>query len=403
MKKISGRTAVLLLAIAAVVSCKAFEKAPETSPTKRQMNELYDSAQRIYSKLWDREKFLDPHERPRIQADLEKLSTGFHRVETDFPIEQFEPGFRVVLKAQQDLLADSAARFREGKKDYVLWRLRGMLGNCVACHSRVGVPIDFAGQDPGPGRGTVDEVLARGEFLEATRQFARARDYLLGIVRGDDGISYDRFTKFEALKLYMVSAVRVKGDYAQAAADLQSLLDAGLVNEDSETIRSWISQLQGLPKFELMPPIPAAEKLLEPVAGGDRIKELAEENVDEANIVQTLAATKILHNLLLTPVTGADARRGQFFLAVAYNHLPLKQFESFSLALLEQTIRDNPGSPEARTAFELLKLRIELDASGPSGSANLEAEDKELLKEMDRLSRGASELVLPDTGVDLNQ
>lgn len=370
---------------------------PEVGSVKQDMNAVYDSAQRIYAKLWDRERFIDMASANEIQSDLDRLSNGFHRVERDFPIEQFEPGFRVILQAQQELLADAAARFRAGKKDYVMWRLRGMTGNCVACHSRVGVPMDFAGVDPGSGRGSSQEVLGRGEFLTATRQFDRAREHLLGVVRGKDGISYDSETKFEALQLYLVSAVRVKADYSRAAADFDTVLQEGQIpDERKDIVRSWIEQLGKLAKFDSLPPIKAAEELLRPLIGSDN------NELDQQYLVQSLAASRILHTYLLTALPQEQHRHAQYLLAVAYFHLTLRQFEVFQLMLLEQVIRENPRSAEAHHAFELFKARTESNASGPAGMS-VEQEDLAKLQELRGIAYGGKVLVVPDTGIDLNQ
>ncbi len=384
----------------AAFSCAAKDSSvsePMAGTVRQDMNEVYESTRRIYAKLWDREQFLAKNSEQSIQSDLDRLSKGFHSVERDVPIEQFEPGFRVVLQAQQELLGDAASRFRDGKKDYVMWRLRGMTGNCVACHSRVGVPVDFAGADPGSGRGTAEQVLGRGEFLTATRQFEKARGHLLGVVRGTDGINYDSETKLEALKLYLVSSVRVKSDFSQAAADLEGLISKGQIDPlHVDLVKGWSVQLRELGKYETMKPLAASRFLLKPVMKS------SSEDEDVSYLVRTLNATRLLHAHLLTPLSQVEHRQAQFLLAAAYYHLPIRQFDVLRGMLLEQAIRENPRTAEARSAFEMYKALTELNATGSIG-LNLEKEDIERINELRRIAFGPGQLVIPDTGLDLNQ
>ena len=359
------------------------------------MNGIYTAARQVYGSIWDREKFLAPASSKQMSADLKTLADGFHKAELDIPIEQFEPGLRVILQVQQELLRDASARFNEGKKDYVMWRLRGMMSNCVACHSRAGVVTDFAGEDPGPGNGSAAAALNRGEFLLATRQFEKAREQLLKVADTSE-LGYESDTRYQALQLYLISAVRVNGDTKRAAADLEVTLAAKhLNNEHREIVRIWIHQLHEITAQKNLEPLDAAGILLKPVMKSDQ------ERSDEENLVKSLRASTLLHSYLLSQLPEAKHRRGQFLLAAAYYHIPLPQFEVFQTLLLEQVIRENPHTPEARSAFEMFKAKTELLASGAAG-LSLEPDDISKLADLRRLAEGSPQLVVPDSGVNLN-
>lgn len=387
--------AILLLLLFSVACAKRVGQANLRS----EMQDVYQAVVRLYSYVWSPEEFSKEENRDSIIGLLERLDEDFHRAERVTPVEMFEPGFRISLEIQQEMLLDIRKRFAAGAKDYAAWQLRALTTNCTACHSRYEVSLDFFGKVPLSKGDTFSEKLAYGEFLLASRQFDSASENLLALAKEvslTTAIEEDMLT---ALKLWILVQVRVKNRPDEAAKELKSFLVSTRVEERSkEVINSWVKTLMDLSKHEhfgrehpKIDELARAAELLRSVQIDD--PSLIR---DELNLVSTLKASSILHKYLQGDIPPKARRRSTYLLALAYSHIPIFSFDAMGRLYLEQTIREFPESPEARLAYGLYEDYV-INMNTGSGGLHLDEEEKKKLELLRRKAFGAAELVMPDT------
>lgn len=349
----------IAVALSVAALCAAISSACSSSKEvglRGDMRDAYSQARTLYGYVWSDELFSSPKSEKKIAEAIERLATDFHQAELDTPVEAFEPGFRIAISSQKDLLRDAALRFREGKKDYAQWRLRGMAGNCIGCHSRYQVPIDFVGDLPPTSTSTPETLLSKGEFLFATRQFDAASNHLYETAELFAKSRAGWQLQFRTLKLWLVIEARIKNRPAESAKLLESALaKADAPDAYRPILDAWAKDLRELSTGKQTRPVTLsdAEKLLAPL-GTEPTVAFAEER-----LVPTLLATSALHEILQKNPAGNERRRGTFLLAKAYAAIPLDLFQPFEQQYEEITIRDFPHTDEALEALKLYERSLE--------------------------------------------
>lgn len=357
---------------------------PETTTASREkirteMRQVYASAEKLYSYVWAPQRFVDPAEKQTIIALLDSLSGEFHRIDEDA-----EPGFSAALATQQRMLKDISRRFAEGNTDYASWRLRAVLGNCTACHSRLATPYNFVGEGPSQAGESFEEKKALAEFYSASRQFDKALSEFYSLAAAQARDSHSTREAVELLMQWLLIQVRVKSQPAIAATELEKLIAEGSFNEEQrELLFSWASDLKALKvsqdKASVDDQLAEVKALLAPVVAGESVQD------QERHIVTTLRAGGILHSLLGEKLNPDQGKAALYLLGLTYARTPLTSLEPFALLHLENCIRQFPGSNEAKQSFTLYKDILEFSSSG-SGGMHLEDEDKKLLAELQKLA-----------------
>lgn len=375
---------LIFVVVIAAVAAGCSLGVPTSAELRRDMRDAYTDARTLYGYVWSH-KFFEPSSEEPIAASLARLTRDFHRAELDAPSKAFEPGFRVALESQKSLLADASAHFAVGEKSYAQRRLRGMAANCIACHSRYQAPVDFIGVLPDADEASFGTLLAKGEYLFATRQFEKAGAlfYELAQSRGESGADWQ--TRFDALKLWLVIEVRIKETLTHAAAGLKPFLsDATVPPDDRVSIKSWIGDLQLLASTYAVTSSPTTEakRLLQPLTLH------ATRGEAERHLVTTLRATSLLHESLQSPPKKSDRREGMYLLARAYHHVPIAIFEPFVEQYLQMTIREFPHTAQARLALRYYEHRLSPSAvqKGAEGLTQLDE-----LRALAGASRGSVE------------
>jgi len=356
----------------------------ETAKPQRRLNEemrdVYGQFHALFTYVWSPAIFTDPQNKQAIAGLLESLASGFHRVKG---AAEADPGFAIAIQVSQSTLADVSRRFNEGKIDYASWRLRGLAQNCVACHTRYQVPLDFIGSMPAEPDASPDSTLATAEYLIASRQFDRAAERLFTLAEKSAGSGESYEVAFDALKLWLLIEVRVRGAYGPAAVKLKSLLAVKpFPEQEQRAVLTWIADLQELMKRpEPSDLIGEAADSIQSLKTDDTIAE------KDNHLARILYATALLHKSLLKPLEADARRKATYLLAVAYYHLQIPQFEAFRELYLEQCIREFPKTQEARDAFALFDQEVRFRATG-SGGTNLVPEDEDKLIELRKLAYG---------------
>jgi len=375
---------LLLFAVAVAVGCANQPAAP----LQGDMRSAYREARTLYGYVWTPSEFIAPHSEKAISSSLERLAGDFHNAEVDAPLSAFEPGFRVALAAQKNLLLDASARFKQGQKEYVRWRLSGMAANCIACHSRFQAPINFIGDLPQAEDDSPETLLLQSQFLFATRQFDKASETLFGIAKQFSNSEAGWRYQFDALKLWLVIEVRTKNRPAESAKHLEEYLQTSHVPATyKSTMENWVSDFRALAAASGAPAdfIAEAKRLIAPLAMDATIFD------DERHLVTTLRATSLLHEVLQNSPSVDQRRQGTYLLGRAYFHIPLAIFEPFQDQYLEMTIREFPHTREAQFALRLYEYQLQ-NGLGVSGGDYLPEQTKQLIE--------LRKLASPESGSD---
>ncbi len=357
----------------------------KTSAVRADMNLVYQAFRDLQPYLYSKSLFLSDSNNQRINDLLTILSGRFHDVERVDSKYAGEPGFASTLKVMTEMLDDARARFKEGKKEYALWRLKTSANYCVSCHTRHEIPIEFSG-------GTVNldnlNTYEQGEFFLATRQLDKAKEKFLA-VSTDPALSSVRM---EALRKWLVLITRVQPDPQSALQTLTKIRSKVKLSayEDEEVV-SWIHSLRRWQNESkgVVPPLVKAENLVRQGLGMD------DPLVAYRGTVELLRASAILHKQLEEKADFSKPQRAHvlYLLGLVYKELPFFFVDELPEIFLEQAIRESPASEDAKKAYRLYQEIMTFSYTG-SGGTRLPDDILLLMKELHDLAYG----VLPLKG-----
>ena len=373
---LTGWIASGLLAIVPQSRSYAQEK---TASVRADMNMVYQAFRDLQPYLYSKILFLSDSNNEKIGELLETLSSRFHDVERLDSKYAGEPGFASTLKVMSEMLDDSRSRFKEGKKEYALWRLKTSANYCVSCHTRHEIPVEFSG-------GAVNletlNTFEQGEFYLATRQLDKAKEKFLAVVNEPVLGSL----RMEALRKWLVLNTRVHPDPQAALQVLNKVRSKVKLSayEDDEVV-NWIHSLrrwQNESKAEV-PPLVKAENLVRQGLGMD------DPLMSTRGTVELLRASAILHKLLEDRTNFSKSERAHvlYLLGLVYKELPFFFVDELPEIFLEQSIRENPGSEDAKKAFRLYQEIMTFSYTG-SGGTRLPDEILLIMKELHDLAYG---------------
>jgi hypothetical protein len=378
------RFAILVLLSAQVFLGVAQVCAEEASGAakpqiKDEMATVYRSFKGLQKYLYNRDKFIAAENEHEISTLIDGLRFGIHRAEMAEGPRLHEPGFVSTLKVLNEMLDDSRLRFGEGKKGYALWRLKTSANYCVSCHTRYEVALDFADSDV-----KLSELnpFERGEFLLASRQFARAKDaFIAAVFDGDLG-----HLKMDALRKWLIVYTRVHPDPQAAIKQLNHLRPKVKFSRyEEEEIVGWLESLrrwqnEGETKVPLFA---KAENLIRQALS------MNDPLLGKKGTVELLRASAILHRLLEGPKEQVEADRPRvlYLLGLVYNELPFFFVNELPELFLEQCIRDYPKTKDAQKAFALFRDITMIGYTG-SGGTRLPDDVQLQLKELHDLAYG---------------
>jgi hypothetical protein len=345
------------------------------------MRDVYVLSDELFTYAWSNDTISTPKEKQRISFLLEKLDKDFHKVEKLAGAREKEPGFEQSLKNQQRMLHDIRRRLGSDQDDYTIWRLRGLMSNCVSCHSRFAQAVDFPARGSNTSGDSFESSLAEADFLVATRQFDKGSQALLRLVLDTDDLGISAGDSFDALKHWLLVEVRVKARYLPAIATIKRIQrESRFDGYRDQILNAWISDLEELASFGgAKTDLAYVQLLLDNRLDNESIES------QERRLVKTLRATTILHEMLSVKLPKEQRREALFQLGYAYEQIPIASLEVFGDSYLEQCIEDFPGTEQAQKAYRLYKSSIELKSTG-SGGVHLDEEQVKRLRELEKLA-----------------
>lgn len=326
---------------------------------KISMRRAFEAFRTLQPFLVDSKSFGDPANDKVIYTHISSLRDDFHDIRA-FPTRfQSQPGFVSNVTVVEEILDDAAKRFREGKKSYAAWRLRGIAQNCISCHATYNIHLTFHDEKAPKLEGLND--LQKGEFYLATRQLEEAEKYLRSALKESEPSA----DKMNVLRRLLTLYVRIKGDSSLALTGLQEATkDLALPLQDREEVAAWLTSLKVWNETKgSLGTVSQAHTLIKRSLSHD---DLLAARVDAVGL---LRATSDLHKLLALPkLTSADRSEALYLLGLSYSKLPLFFIDELPEVYLRQCIDESPGSKIAQRSYRLYEEIVELAFTGSSGT-----------------------------------
>lgn len=400
MKKTTVRAISLLVVLFTCVflACGTKEKNADkdTQSLIPGMRKAYGNVFELYSYAWDEESFFSKKSEPEITRLLKSLGENFHEIDDQSGMRALEPGFKITLAQQQDLISELQAQFKRGNKDYVQWRLRGLAQNCISCHTQIQDSTKFFTSMPKDKRDSrsFEKRSSEAEFLLATRQFKSAAKSFLSLAKDLIDERAEEIKISYALKHWLLTQVRVIRNKERVLKELAKLIkstdyDVGL----NEVLINWKNDLGYLELNNQLNPAQCtskADSYLKPYA------KIVTFKVQDERLVKTLYFTSCLHQTLQEQIDTSTRKKALFLLAVAYDRMPISFFELNRELYSEQVILEYPQTVEAEIAFELFQERVFVSNTG-SGGLHLDLDQQQRLKKLRSLAYGEDQSTLDDS------
>ncbi len=347
------------------------------------MREIFASMQQLLP-LSVRGGFDDPAERDRLTKALESLAADAQLLARHAGEDDPARGF-----LGRSLAADARnalERFREGRTDSAAFLVQQASENCVACHTKVRSPSDSPVTENFVDQSALAELRPeeRARLQLATRQFDEALATFEALFTATD---VHPSAMLGPLTDYLVTSIRVKGDYARPIPVLERFAKRpDLWLQLRRDVEQWIRDLRELrPLGEGPPDLAAARRLVEQARASDPF------GSDQRPLVRFVVASSLLHRWLAEGGHAAGDEAEAFtLLGICETRIDDTFWLSQAEFYLETAIRRAPGTPAALQAYELIEAEMITSFTGAAG-INLPQSVSERLTELRKLAekRGA--------------
>lgn len=338
---------------------------------KTKMRTAYEAFKKLQPYLANEKAFRLDDNDEQIYELLRSLRDNFHTIDALDSKYLKTPGFKENLRIIDEIVDDSSRRFKEGVKLYSRWQLRGISNNCVSCHIAHNAPLKFDDVENEIGELNSFE---KGEFYLATRQFSKARQSYFETIKNSDLRSLHTF----ALRKWLVASMKLRVTPQEIRGNLLQISETTpLLESDKGDIRSWLGNVDRWIKERpaKVSSFKQAEQLITfALAGRPRN--------DRINRIDLLRGTEILHTLIENKNLAPELRRKSLLLlGLGYLELGLFFIDELPDIYLRLCINENPGSDDAKQAYNAYREKI-LGSYTGTGGLDLPADINEDLKEL---------------------
>lgn len=370
--------------LATVALSSAVTMAEDVTPvdTKASMRNIFTSYRELQGYLVKSDRFFDPANSEQIQKLLSEIRTGFHSAENLDKKYTQQPGFLTNISIMTDTLKQVSKDMETSPTDYDLLRLRAISQNCFSCHSSYKPESSFEATIPPE----IDkDLLAKANYLAATRQFEAARKAYIEAAQSAEGEK----SPVQPLRQWLVLETRIYDEPSSAITELERFIKTRKKLREFERgeIQSWIDGLHRWKRDAIaLPPVKKAEFLLRQTISSP---EPAYARTPE---VEVLRASGILHRAFAdNSITSKDRGQALYILGLSYSKLPLFFPDELPEFYLEACVRENPNTTVARSAYNLFKEIITLGYTG-SGGTHIPGDILAKIDELYRVAHGIPDI-----------
>lgn len=345
------------------VSVRSTE-AHQNQKWTQKMRELQKTLRSLVVDVSSDQRFQDPKNKNRIEANANKLAELAHELKTG-P----DPGVSMVA-GMFSLEASRAHReLVQGRREYARGLLKSLTGYCISCHTRGSGGPRFPSSELDSALSGL-RLMEQAEYHASVRQFDRAFDLLQELI-GDAGVSQRSPIEWErAVRYALAIAVRVKQDpdSAQWVADRvgANVRAPYFLKQQSsrwvESIRQWRKETGR--KFGTEEGMHAEALRLLASA-----KEFQKYPADRSADVIYLRATAVLHDLLATYPDGQRTAEALYLAGQCYEVLRDAQLWELHEHYYMACIYKKPRSEIAQGCYRHFEESVYLGYSGSGGVA----------------------------------
>lgn len=349
-----------------------------------QMNRAFNALTDLVPYLTNESRFMEKKNSAVIEKGITELHSAFKEAGHDALLKEdlFAPSYAVINQN----LTDSLTSFRQGKKDYSLWRLKEVTSHCLDCHTRLPpshassfqngkIQIDASKFDHVYNLGVAQLIVRR--YVDAKASFTRdIQDRLIKKDTEEIDLPFKQILLIDTKVLKNpVNLIEFFKTYQKntSVPEIMRLL-----------LKSWIEDLEHWKGNKYIAKGLKDDKDVAQFIK-DELKPLENETLyDGSHDVPLLITSGLLSNYLFENPSSKMAPEISYWLGWTEKYLKREQFFGSGDLFLKQCIRKYPEHPVAKRCLEAYRESLEFEFSGSAGTQLPEDLSREL-KDLEKL------------------
>jgi hypothetical protein len=345
------------------------------------MQGLYKTLASLLTDVSSDKRFFDPVNKVRIEREAQQLTSLAHdlnqkgsggksaeKAESIMTSVDADPTIPLVAGLLSRESKRAVTEFKRGHREYARSILRSIPSYCIACHTRNASGPQFAELPIEPSSSSLT-TFERGEFYAASRQFDRAQQEFIHVIKDSQTAGNYNFDWESAIGQSLAIAVRVKQDPKQALEIIQDVLDTKngplSVKENAKvwktSVQQWIDEPRHLMASE-------EERYNEVLRLMAKAQEAQKYPIDRTADIYYLRASAATHNLLQADSHGIHVGEALLLAGVAYEVLHPIKTEDLHELYYEACIQRSPHTAIASLCFQRYEQSTIYGFTGSSGT-----------------------------------
>jgi hypothetical protein len=349
-----------------------------------EMNKAFTALSELIPYITDADKFAQKKNSALIEAKITDLQKAFKMAKHDVLIKEdlFAPSYKLI----NENISDSLIAFKQGKKDFAHWRLKGITSLCLDCHTRMPPthPSSFQNGELSIDQSKFEDVYNLGLAQLIVRRYVDAKNSFTRSIQ-DRMIKKTMSDIILPFKQLLLIETKVLKNPANLEAELTLYANNKQMPEDVKaSLTSWIKSLK---KWKSDKTLKAGLQSEQAVANfiKNEIEPLKSAPLYESGRdVDLLFASGLLSNYLFENPTSAKAPEIGYWIGWAEKHLKRENFFGSGDLFLTQCVRKYPSHPIARKCLSEYLESIQFEFSGSSGT-HIPSDIKKELDELESL------------------
>ena len=341
----------------------------EAIPWSKKMQELYKTLADLLTDVTSDKRFYDSANRYRIENEAGKIAELAHDLNKKGMVSvDTDPTIQIVAGMLGSETRRAVFELKRNNLAYARTILRSVPSYCIACHTRNATGPQFAELRLEPGNSSMTAV-ERGEFFAASRQFDRAQNEFMRVIKDPKMAKPYRMDWERAVRYGLAIAVRVKQDPAQAEEIVDTLLSPSTATPVSmrEDAKVWKTSIQEWK--EEQPRRANTEEGLhaEALRLMSRAREVQKYPMDRTADIDYLRASAAAHDLLQTAPQGVHVGDGLLLAGLSYEILSPLRGEDLHDVYYEACVRKVPHTATAELCYRRYEQSVFMAFGGNSG------------------------------------